>query len=73
MIVERREDAENGDIVVAVLENGEATLKKFFREKNRVRLQSQNGALKSIYPKSCEIRGVVIGVLRRFPKVMMQS
>ena len=73
VIVERREDAENGDVVVAVLEGGEATLKKFFREKNRVRLQSSNGALKSIYPKTVEIRGIVIGVLRRFPKTMIQS
>jgi repressor LexA len=73
VIVERRDDAENGDIVVAILDTGEATLKKFFREKNRVRLQSSNGALKTIYPKSVEIRGVVIGVLRRFPKILAQS
>jgi len=73
VILERRDDAENGDIVLAILENGEATLKKFFREKNRIRLQSANGSLKSIYPKTAEIRGVVIGVLRRFEKTLVEN
>ena len=73
VIVEKREDADNGDIVVAVLDNGEATLKKFFREKNRIRLQSSNGAMKSIYPKKTEIRGVVIGILRRFVKTAVEN
>ena len=68
VILEKREEAENGDTVLAILENGEATIKKFFRDKNRVRLQSSNGSMKSLYPKSAEIRGVVIGVLRQFPK-----
>lgn len=66
VIVEKRESAENGDVVVAILENGEATLKRFFREKNRISLQSTNGGMKSITPRSAEIRGVVVGVLRRF-------
>jgi repressor LexA len=73
VILERSDDAENGDIVLAILENGEATLKKFYREKNRIRLQSSNGSMKSIYPKTAEIRGVVIGVLRRFAKVMAEN
>ncbi|HVR75127.1 MAG TPA: S24 family peptidase, partial [Planctomycetota bacterium] len=66
VIVEKRESAENGDVVVAILENGEATLKRFFREKNRISLQSTNGGIKSITPRSAEIRGIVVGVLRRF-------
>lgn len=66
VIVEKRDEVENGATVVAVLENGEATVKKLFRDKNRIRLQSCNGSMKSIFPKSAEIRGVVIGVLRRF-------
>jgi repressor LexA len=70
VIVERREEADNGEIVLAILENGEATLKKFYREKNRIRLQSSNGSMKSIYPKTAEIRGVVIGVLRKFVKAL---
>jgi repressor LexA len=66
VIVEKRESAENGDVVVAILENGEATLKRFFREKNRISLQSTNGGMKSITPRTAEIRGIVVGVLRRF-------
>ena len=66
VIVEKREEAMNGETVVAVLENGEATIKKFFRDKARIRLQSCNGSMKSIFPKTAEIRGVVVGVLRRF-------
>ena len=66
VIVEKREEVLNGETVVAVLENGEATVKKFFRDKSRIRLQSCNGSLKSIFPKTAEIRGVVVGVLRRF-------
>ena len=66
VIVEKRDDVENGDAVVAVLENGEATLKRLFRDKNRIRLQSCNGSMKCVYPKQADIRGVVVGVLRRF-------
>jgi repressor LexA len=68
VILERKDDAENGDVVVAVLENGEMTLKKYFRDKSRIRLQSLNGELQTSYPRTAEIRGVVIGVLRRFAK-----
>ena len=67
VIVEKREEVENGETVVAILENGEATFKRFFKDKNRVLLQSSNGSKKVLFPKSAEIRGVVIGVLRRFP------
>lgn len=66
VIIEKRDDVSNGETVVAVLENGEATIKKFFRDKNKIRLTSCNGSMKSIFPKSAEIRGVVVGVLRRF-------
>jgi repressor LexA len=69
ILIEKRDDVQNGETVVAIIESGEATLKKYFREKNRVRLQSLNGAMNSIYPKSAEIRGVVIGVFRRFTLV----
>jgi repressor LexA len=68
VIIEKKEEAENGDVVVAILENGEMTLKKYFRDKNRIRLQSLNGGLQASYPRTAEIRGVVIGVLRRFAK-----
>ena len=67
VICERRTTARNGETVVAVLENGEATLKKFFREPSgRIRLQPANPSMKPIYPRRLEIRGVVIGMLRRY-------
>ncbi|HSW43945.1 MAG TPA: transcriptional repressor LexA [Phycisphaerae bacterium] len=64
VIAERRETAMNGETVVALLDSGEATLKKFYREKNRIRLQPANPAFSPIYVKDVQIQGVVIGVLR---------
>ncbi len=67
VVVERRETARNGEIVVAILEDEEATLKRFYREADgRVRLQPANSELDPIYPAQVEIRGIVRGVIRRF-------
>jgi len=66
VIVERRSQAQNGDTVVAVLPDGRATLKRYYREKSRVRLQPANRAHKSMYAREVEVRGVVIGLLRNF-------
>ena len=51
---------------VALLEGGDATLKKFYRGKDRIRLQPANPAMKPIYTKDCRIPGIVIGVLRKY-------
>ncbi len=67
VVVERRSTAQNGEIVVALLADGSATLKRFYREKDRIRLQPANGAMKPIYVGSdVTIQGVVIGVLRTY-------
>lgn len=66
VIVERRETARNGERVVALLPNGETTLKTFFREGERIRLQPANPAFEPIIVKDCRIQGVVVGVLRRY-------
>ncbi len=67
VVVERRETANDGDIVVAILEGEEATLKRFYRERNGlIRLQPANSSLEPIYVSSVQIRGVVRGVIRRF-------
>jgi len=68
VIVEKRHDTRNGETVVALLDNGEATLKKFYREPDRIRLQPANAALRPIYvdPDGVRIQGVVIGVLRKY-------
>ena len=66
VIVEKRDTAANGETVVAVLDDNEATLKKFYREGKRIRLQPANPALAPIIVDRCEIRGVVVGVLRKY-------
>jgi len=66
VLVERRTHAYDGEVVVAILPDEEATLKRFYREGDRVRLQPANEALDPIVVDDVEIRGVVIGVVRRF-------
>ncbi len=66
VIVEKRDTARNGETVVALLEDGEATLKIFHQEKGRIRLQPANPTMKPIYVDDCQIQGVVIGVLRKY-------
>ncbi len=67
VIVEKRETARNGERVVALLPNGETTLKAFFREKDgSIRLQPANPEFAPIIVRDCSIQGVVVGVLRRY-------
>ncbi len=66
VVVERRQTASNGDIVVAILEDEEATLKRFYREGERIKLQPANSSMEPIFPDKIQIRGVVRGVIRRF-------
>ena len=65
VICERRQDARNGETVVALLTDGEATLKKFYREGNRIRLQPANADYDPIYTDRVQIQGVVVGVVRK--------
>jgi repressor LexA len=65
VIVERRETARDGDTVVALLEDGEATLKRIYRDKGRFRLQPANSSMRPIYVDAVRIQGVVVGVYRR--------
>lgn len=66
ILVERADAANNGDRVVALLPNGETTLKTFFREPDRIRLQPANPEFKPIYVKDCKIQGIVRSVLRKY-------
>ncbi len=67
VVVERRQTARNGEIVVAILEDEEATLKRFYRGKDgHIRLQPANSSVSPIYPDKVEIRGVVRGLVRSF-------
>jgi repressor LexA len=69
VVVQRQTDARNGDIVVALAgadeSADEATVKRFFRDNGRVRLQPENDALQPIYADHVQILGKVIGVFRR--------
>ena len=67
VIVERRQTARNGERVVALLPEGETTLKTFYKEPDgRIRLQPANEAFDPIIVDDCQIQGVVIGVMRRY-------
>jgi repressor LexA len=69
VVVQRTQDARNGEIVVALAGDDEsadeATVKRFFREDGRVRLQPENDALEPIYSAHVQILGRVTGVFRR--------
>jgi len=69
VIIEEQNTAHDGDTVVALLDNGLATLKKFYREPNRIRLEPANASMSPIYvddPDSMKIQGKCVGVIRRF-------
>ncbi len=66
VIVEKTEYASNGDMVVAVLDDGTATLKKFYKEKNYIRLQPANKKYKPIMAKHVVVRGKVVGIIRKY-------
>lgn len=66
VVVKEQKNASNGDIVVAVLRNGFATLKRYYQEANRIRLQPANSAMSPMYVTDVEIRGKVVAVIRQF-------
>ena len=65
MICRRARTAHKGDIVVAQTDEGDATLKYWFPEARRIRLQPANKRMKPIYSTTAQVLGTVIGVVRR--------
>lgn len=65
VLVEKREWAENGEIVVALVGEEEATIKRFYHEGNHIRLQPENSAMEPLRVTNVSIIGKVIGVFRR--------
>ncbi len=65
VIVQPQATARDGDIVVALLEDNGVTLKRFFREKDRIRLQPANAEMEPIYATDVQVQGKVVGVIRR--------
>jgi len=66
VIVRRQKSAAPGQMVVAMTEEGEATLKYWFPERGRIRLQPANSSMEPIYVRDAHVEGVVIGVVRNF-------
>lgn len=66
VVVEETNKARNGDIVVAMIENGVVTLKRYFEEKDRVRLEPANSAMQPIFAKNVTIQGKCVGVVRKY-------
>ncbi|OGV95841.1 repressor LexA [Microgenomates group bacterium RBG_16_45_19] len=66
VVVEEQSQVNNGDIVVALLDNGLATLKRFFKEATRVRLEPANSAMAPIFATRVRIQGRVVGVVRKY-------
>jgi repressor LexA len=66
VIIKRQSTCRNGEIVVAIIEGQEATLKRSYKEKKKIKLQPANSKMKPIYSSDVEILGVVVGVVRNF-------
>ena len=66
VVIEKVNSAVNGDIVVAIVDDNLATLKKFYKENDRVVLRPANSEMEPIYPNSLVIQGKVVGLVRRF-------
>jgi repressor LexA len=66
VVIENTNTANNGDIVVALLENQFATLKRYFKEKDHVRLEPANSTMSPIRVKEVAIQGKVVGIIRRY-------
>ncbi|MBI5399412.1 transcriptional repressor LexA [Candidatus Saganbacteria bacterium] len=66
IVIEKCETADDGDVVVALINHSSATLKRIYREKNRVRLEPSNSTMKPIFVKDVAIQGKVRGLFRKF-------
>ncbi len=66
VVIEKSHEVNQGDIVVAIVDDNLATLKKFYKENGRVVLKPANSTMQPIYPRSLIIQGKVVGVVRKF-------
>jgi repressor LexA len=65
VVVEETQNVNNGDIVIALLDNGLATLKRYYKEVTRVRLEPANANMSPIYATNVQIQGRVVGLIRK--------
>ncbi len=66
VVIEKSETANNGDIVVALVDDSLATLKRFYREGGKVVLKPANREMEPIYPNQLRIQGIAVGIVRKF-------
>jgi len=66
VVIRKQNSCSNGEVVVALLGDGNATLKRLYREKNRIRLQPANSSMSPIYVRDVTIQGIVVGLTRKF-------
>lgn len=66
VVIEKEQQPKNGDVVVALVEDNAATLKRFYKEKDRIRLQPANSTMKPMFFKDVLVQGVVKAVIRKF-------
>jgi repressor LexA len=66
VVCQQTTNANNGEIVVAMLDNGMATLKRFFKEATRIRLEPANAKMSPIFVKNVRIQGKVVGLIRKY-------
>lgn len=66
VVIEETQNVKDGDIVVALLDNGLATLKRYYKEMTRVRLEPANSTMSPIYATNVQIQGRVVGLIRKF-------
>ncbi len=66
VVIEKTSEASDGDIVVAIVDDVLATLKRFYKEDGRVVLKPANSEMQPIYPNSLTIQGKVVGLVRKF-------
>ena len=64
IIARKQNTAENGDTVVAIIDDNEATLKKYYKEQTKIRLQPANPKFSPIFRSEVEVRGVVVKIIR---------
>ena len=66
VVIQHQQDAQNGDIVVALLPNGFATLKRIYFESERIKLMPANSQMSPIFTTHVKIQGKCVGVIRKF-------
>jgi len=65
VVCKRTQTAPNGKIVVAITDNENATVKRFYKENNGIRLEPSNPNYEPIYTQNCQIAGIVVGLMRK--------